>query len=189
MSLVLTWKNSSFIIKGKHPAIWEGIFTKDQKIKQKKPLGAGEFFMALICTGLIAWALVSAVKGFLRDSDLSRANQKARLLYASAEFALTEYIMENGTYQTKAMPSEITPSTSESVSLQSGVILTIDEDLGGGYYAFVTNSAGNGIEYALWSEEPFDTILQQTALQQADSFTKLKQNAPQTGIGCYPLSE
>lgn len=136
--------------------------------------------------------MLSALKGYLRDSAISRANQQARLVYSAASLALTQYTEENGTYLTKSLASPTLSGDAREVALQNGLVLTLkglDGQLSSGYYAFVTNRAGTGIEYALWSREPFDEPLQQTSVQQQAAFTPEGFTVSAAGLGCYPVSD
>jgi hypothetical protein len=149
-----------------------------------------------IAAFLIAAAFVFVfyflIKGFDRDLKLSRANQNAKLVYSAAQFALEQYVKQNGTYNTKNISTLICRgSESENVHLGNSVTLNLKEYLGedfSGYFSFTTDNAGDDIEYALWSSSPFVDITQKSGKEQ-DEWVKEYSSSPKNPIiGCYPVS-
>lgn len=142
---------------------------KIKRQRKKTPQSAASIWAALGIGFMLLLVLIPSINGFRRDHAVSRANQQAQLVYSAGAYALTQYTKENGTYLSKNAATGILPAASASqVYLQTGVHLDLSalfpEDFDG-YFAFVTNNAGTGIEYALWSQEPFDGITPPLALE------------------------
>lgn len=144
-------------------------------------------------SALVALILVPSIKGFIKDSKISRANQNAHEVYTAAQASLIQYIDQNGTINTKGITTAVYQNTgSNAILLGNTASLNIQPYLAEnltGYFAFVTANSGSNIKFALWSEEPFTDIIQLSSESQVIGLADNSITDETKIIGCYPLTD
>lgn len=149
-----------------------------------------ELLVVVAIIGILALILVPSMMGYVKMSKMRRFNSNAATVFKGAQLACVDLTNAGG----NVMPSTafINDSNGDYECKDSnGNVLSIQDYVGSefkGYFGFMTDQAGSGCAYAMWSENPITSDMLQNQMSESDVKNTFYVNG-KVPRGCHPLSK
>ena len=148
-----------------------------------------ELIVVIAIIGILAAILIPSMLGYVKRARVSQFIANAKTVFSGAQLAITDNYNANINFGAGELFLNSADGDAECVGQTSGDVCDITDYVGEnfrGYFGFVTDTAGTGASYALWSDQPLS----------ASDFTGMYSyndvNARFTNgsvpLGCHPLA-
>lgn len=147
-----------------------------------------ELIVVIAIIGILAAILVPSMLGYVKKSRISQFNANAKTVFSGAQLAITDYYNAGQNFGAGELFMNSSDGDAKCTG-QSGDICDITDYVGDnfkGYFGFVTDPAGSGASYALWSDQPLSAADFAGMYSYNDVNTRFTNgSAP---LGCHPLA-
>ena len=136
-----------------------------------------ELIVVIAIIGILAAILVPSMLGYVKKSRISQFNANAKTVFSGAQLAITSELFMNSA------------DGDAQCTGQSGDVCDITDYVGEnfkGYFGFVTDAAGTGAAYALWSDQPLTAADFSGVYSYNDVNARFSNGS--TPLGCHPLA-
>lgn len=146
-----------------------------------------ELIVVIAIIGILAVILVPSMLGYVKKSRMSQYNANAKSIYSGAQLAITDVYNEGDEVETdtiyicngKGDPVCTAVGSAEQCDLTDYLGANFD-----GYFGFLTDEAGTGCIYAIWSEKPVTSAMFADQMTYDDVKATFDSSNPR---GCHPL--
>lgn len=147
-----------------------------------------ELIVVIAIIGILAAIIVPLMLSYIRNSKISQYNSNAKSIHSGAQLAITDVIKTGDTL----IADEIYLCEGEGVAVCKAVNSSDECDITDylgenfdGYFGFITDAAGTGCAYAIWSDVPItEDMFDNGQMSYDDVKGTFSTSNPR---GCHPL--
>lgn len=146
-----------------------------------------ELIVVIAIIGILAAILVPSMLGYVKKSRISQFNANAKTVFSGAQLAITDYYNAGQSFSAGELFINSADGDAQCIG-QGGDVCDITDYVGEnfkGYFGFVTDSAGTGASYALWSDQPLSAADFTGMYTYNDVNARFANGSVQ--LGCHPL--
>lgn len=147
-----------------------------------------ELIVVIAIIGILVAILVPSMLGYVKKSRISQFNANAKTVFSGAQLAITDYYNAGQSFSASELFMNSADGDAQCTG-QSGDVCDITDYVGEnfkGYFGFVTDAAGTGASYALWSDQPLTAADFSGVYLYNDVNARFSNGS--TPLGCHPLA-